>query len=97
MMQLDVSGAVRIVDIVDVGVGLLAWALPSGAGYTRGTVAPDLGQTALSFFVRTDPELDAPVMGGAEFILDLDNSWGPTGDNGKFWGLRLFIGGRFDV
>jgi hypothetical protein len=97
MLALDVSGAVRIVNVVDVGVSFLAWALPSGAGYTRGTVSPDLGQTALSFFVRTDPELDVPVFGGAEFILNLDNSWGPTGDTGKLWGLRLFIGGRFDV
>ncbi len=94
MLALDVSGAVRIVNIVDVGISFLAWAMPSGAGMMGN---PDLGQTALSFFVRTDPELDAPITGGAEFILDLDNSWGPTGDNGKFWGLRLFIGGRFDV
>ncbi len=98
MLSLDVSGAVRIVNVVDVGASFLAWALPSGVGYSPGPGRTiDLGQTALSFFVRTDPELDVPVNGGAEFILDLDNSWGPTGDTGKFWGLRFWLGGRFDV
>lgn len=94
MFQLDMSGAVRIVDIVDVGVSFLGFALPSGAGLAGN---PDLGQTAMTFFVQTDPELDFPITGGAEFILNLDNSWGPTGDTGKFWGLHLHVGGRFDL
>lgn len=98
MLSLEVSGAVRIVDVVDVGAAFLAWALPSGVGYSPGAgYSPDLGQTALSFFVQTDPELDVPVTGGAEFILDLDETWGPTGDPGKFWGLRFWLGGRFDL
>ena len=94
MMQLDVSGAVRIVDVVDVGVSFLGFALPSGAGMAGN---PDLGQTAMTFFVQTDPELDFPITGGAEFILNLDNAWGPTGDSGKFWGLHFHLGGRFDL
>lgn len=94
LMQLDVSGAVRIVDVVDVGVSFLGWAQPSGAGVAGN---PDLGQTAMTFFVQTDPELDFPITGGAELILNLDNSWGPTGDSGKFWGLHFHLGGRFDL
>lgn len=94
MMQLDVSGAVRIVEAVDVGVSFLGWAQPSGAGVAGN---PDLGQTAMTFFVQTDPALDFPITGGAEFILNLDNAWGPTGDDGKYWGLHLHVGGRFDL
>lgn len=94
MLALDVSGAVRIVNIVDAGISFLGWAMPSGAGLMGN---PDLGQTALTFFVRTDPELDSPVNGGVEFIVNLDNGWGPTGETNRYWGLHLWVGARFDV
>jgi hypothetical protein len=94
MMMLDVAGAVRILDAVDAGVSFLGWALPSGAGVMGN---PDLGQTAATIFVRTDDMLDLPVGGGFEMIFNLDNSWGPTGDSGKFWGAHIFVYGRFDV
>ena len=98
MLALDVSGAVRIEDVVDVGASLMTWAMPSGAGYHPGggSGTPDLGQVAASIFVRTDDALDLPVGGGAEMIFNLDNEWGPTGDDGKFWGFRIFVSGRFD-
>lgn len=98
MLALDVSAALRIAEIVDVGLAFLAWALPSGAGYRDLVgITPDLGQTALTFFVRTDPALAEPVFAGAEMIFDLDPEWGPTGELGRVWGLRVLVGVRFDV
>jgi hypothetical protein len=95
MLALDVAVAVRVVQIVDVGVSFLGWALPSGAGYDPdGPLGPrataDLGQTAVTLFVRTDDDLDLPFGAGFEMIFDLDNEWGPTGDDGKLWGARIF-------
>ncbi len=97
MFQLDARVALRLLDVVDVGVSFLAWALPSGAGYATTLPWVDLGQTALALSVRSDELLDAPVFGGAEMIFDLDNRWGPTGAPGKLWGLRAFFGARYDV
>jgi hypothetical protein len=100
MLTLDVAVAVRILEIVDVGASFLGWALPSGAGYDPDGIGPretpDLGQTAVTLFVRTDEALDLPVGGGFEMILNLDESWGPTGDEGKFWGARIFLTGTID-
>jgi len=94
MLSCDIEGAVRLFNILDAGVSFLGWALPSGAGM-RGN--PDLGQTAATIFVRTDDALDLPIGGGFEMIFNLDNSWGPTGDQGKFWGAHIFVYGRFEV
>jgi hypothetical protein len=94
MLSLDVAGAVRVVEAIDIGLSFLGWALPSGAGAMGN---PDLGQTALTFFVRTDDALDAPIGGGAEFVFNLDNSWGPSSDANKLWGMHFFLYGRFDV
>lgn len=98
MVDIDANVALRVLDTVDVGVSFLAWALPSGAVRDPHSVPwIDLGQTALTLSVRSDPLLDAPVFGGAELILDLDGRWGPTGAPGKLWGLHAFLGARIDV
>ena len=91
MVSGDVTGAVRFVDTVDVGVSLLAWALPSGLETSR-----DIGQTALTLFVRTDDQLDFPVGGGLEMIFNLDDEWGPTGGDGRYWGAHIFLTARID-
>jgi hypothetical protein len=97
MFTSDITGAVRLLESVDIGASFLAWALPSGAGYHDASGAqPDLGQTALTLFVRTDEAIDSPVGGGFEMIFDLDNSWGPTGDDGRFWGAHIFVTGQID-
>ena len=99
MLALDAAIALRVLDMVDVGVSFLAWALPTGVG--ADSLDPlrfvDLGQTALTLSVRSDRLLDAPVFGGVEMIFDLDHEWGPTGAPGKLWGLHAFFGGRLDV
>jgi len=94
MFSCDIEGAVRLFDILDAGVSFLGWALPSGAG---ARFNPDLGQTAATIFVRTDDALDLPIGGGFEMIFNLDNTWGPTGDSGRFWGAHIFVYARFDV
>jgi hypothetical protein len=94
MMSLDVSGAIRIQNMIDAGVSFLGWALPSGAG---APMNPDLGQTAVTLFVQTDEALDFPLGGGFEWIFDLDESWGPTGNDRRFWGAHAYIYGRFDI
>lgn len=94
VFQLDVAAALRLGNLVDVGASFLGWALPSGAGM-RGN--PDLGQTAISLFVRTDDALDFPLGAGFEWILDLDNAWGPSGGDRRFWGAHAYLFGRIDV
>jgi len=94
MMTLEVGAALRLGNIVDVGASFLGWALPSAAG-VRGN--PDLGQTAIALSIRTDDALDFPLGAGFEWILDLDNAWGPTGGDRRFWGGHAYIYGRFDV
>jgi hypothetical protein len=94
MFAADVSGAIRLGNIVDIGASLMGWALPSGAGM-RGN--PDLGQTAVSFFAQTDDALDFPLGAGFEWIVDLDDAWGPTGGDRRFWGAHFYIFGRIDV
>lgn len=98
MFTFDVTGAVRILDVVDVGASFLAWALPSGAGYEDAAGGrPDLGQTAITLFVRTDDALDAPIGGGFEMIFNLDEDWGPTGDDNRFWGAHIFLTAKIDA
>jgi hypothetical protein len=105
MLTLDASVALRVWNFVDVGVGFLAWMMPTAATeslvlpevpgiFKRG---PDLGQTALTFAVRTDDELDSPIGGGVELLVNLDDTWGPTGTTGRYWGLSAFVRGAFDV
>ena len=94
MMTVEVGAALRLGNIVDVGASFLGWALPSAAG-VRGN--PDLGQTAIALSIRTDDALDFPLGAGFEWILDLDNAWGPTGGDRRFWGGHAYIYGRFDV
>ncbi len=97
MVTVDVTGAVRILDIIDVGGSFLAWALPSGAGYNYpGGGHPDLGQTALTLFVRTDDALDSPIGGGLEMIFNLDDDWGPTGSDSRYWGAHIYVTARID-
>ena len=94
MFELDVSGAVRLGNIVDVGASFLGWALPSAAGMMGN---PDLGQTAVSLFAQTDEALDFPLGAGFEWIIDLDNAWGPSGGDRRFWGAHAYIYGRIDI
>lgn len=94
MLTLEVGAAVRLGNLVDVGASFLGWALPSATG-VRGN--PDLGQTALAFSVRTDEALDFPLGAGFEWILDLDNAWGPSGGDRRFWGANFYVYGHFDV
>jgi len=98
MLSLDVTVALRLMNVVDLGVSFLAWTMPSGVGYSPPSpYAIDLGQTAVTVRLQTDPEIESPLFGGAELIVDLDREWGPTGTPGKVWGLRGYIGGRIDV
>jgi hypothetical protein len=94
MLSLDAYGAIRIANVIDAGVSFLAWALPSGTGVMN---QPDLGQTALALSVRTDDALDFPIGGGFEWIIDLDDAWGPTGGDRRMWGAHLYVYGRFDL
>ncbi len=94
MFQLEAGAALRLGNVVDVGASLLAWALPSAAGMDGD---PDLGQTALALAIRTDEDLDFPLGAGFEWILDLDNAWGPTGGDRRFWGAHAYVYGRFEI
>lgn len=94
MLNLEVGAALRLGNIVDVGASFLGWALPSASGMMGN---PDLGQTALALSVQTDDALDFPLGAGFEWILDLDNAWGPSGGDRRFWGAHAYVYGRFDV
>lgn len=104
MVTVDVSAAVRILDIIDVGAAFLAWAMPSGAVGAAppaillrpGLGVPDLGQTAVTLFVRTDDALPFPIGGGFEMLFNLDETWGPTGSQDGYWGARVFLTARID-
>ena len=75
--------------------------MPSGIGDLpfdeRAAISsPDLGQTSLTIFVRTDDDLESPIGGGVEMIFCLDDDWGPTGSSGRYWGAHAFITAAID-
>lgn len=94
MFQVDAGAALRLGNLVDIGASFLGWALPSAAGVMGN---PDLGQTAIALQIQTDDALDFPLGAGFEWILDLDDAWGPSGTDQRFWGAHAYITGTFDV
>ncbi len=104
MLTLEVAAALRIDDVVDVGASFLGWAMPTGVDATtppdplRLPAPVQAAQAAVSLFVRTDPQLNSPVGGGLEVMLDLDR-WYSTyrGLLTQQWGVHAFLTGRFDV
>lgn len=100
MMTLEVAAALRVLQYVDVGASFLGWALPSAVGYrpaASGVPAPQSAQAAVTFFVRTDAQLDSPIGGGAELIYGFD-AWDSTlVFLPQLWSARLFLTLRIDA
>lgn len=100
MLSIDASAGIRFGEIVDVGIAWLGWVIPSALHvpmFPGASATYDVAQTALAISIRTDDALPSPVGGGVEVILDLDDTWGPTGASGRLWGARLFVHGRFEI
>lgn len=113
MPSLDLSVALRIEHWIAIGASFLGWVIatvnentPTRPDVMVGTlVLPSTrvgqyAQAAITGFVRTDPELDAPIGGEIEVIYDL-HSWHTNAPFeaylGQTWSIHASIHGRFDV
>lgn len=115
MPSLEIQAAVRVEHWVDVGASFLGWVIATVDDATALTPPPPTGvpvivgwdrhvgqraQAALTAFVRTDPELDAPVGGALELLFDLD-AWHTTEPFayrlGQSWSIQASLHGGLDV
>lgn len=111
MPFLDLSAALRIERYADVGASFLGWVIatvnentpidpPSGLPFGSPRTVRQFAQAAVTFFARTDPELDAPVGGTIELVYDL-HGWHTTDVYapylGQTWSIHASLHGRLDL
>jgi hypothetical protein len=106
MLTLELSAAIRLSTVVDIGATFLGWAIvtgldaPAGCGSLCPDRHPQAAQGAISAFVRTDPQIDSPIGGSVELSYDLAPWWLSTSvfsPTFQPWALHFSLFGRFDI